>query len=222
MIRTVRGAVFDMDGTLVDSLFLWEMLWDRFAERYGVPGFRPSEEDDKAIRTMTLKGAMEHIHARCGIGKDGDELLELANEMIEDFYNTKVTLKPGVLEFLQYCKKNGIPACVASATARNYVLAAMKHCGIGEYFTAVLSCSDLGKGKEEPDIFLLAAKTLGTEIGETCVFEDSLTAIKTAKAAGMKAVGIYDRYNYGQEELRQIADEYIAPGETLKKLIPEA
>jgi len=222
MLRTVRGAVFDMDGTLVDSLFLWEVLWEKFAERYGLPGFRPEEKDDRAVRTMTLKGAMEHIHLRYGLGRDGEELLDEANRLIADFYRNRVALKDGVREFLEYCRSRKISMCIASATAREHVLAAMKHCEIEEYFSAVLSCSDIGKGKEAPDIFLLAAKNLGTESSETCVFEDSLTALKTAKSAGMTAVGIYDRHNYGQEEIATLADVYVAEGETLRKLIPGA
>ena len=88
-----------------------------------------------------------------------------------------------------------------------------------KYFPKVFSCGAIGKGKEHPDVFLMAAEYLGTEIGETVIFEDSLVAIETAVAAGFKTVGIYDRNNYGQDKIAEIANEYIADSETLLKLI---
>jgi beta-phosphoglucomutase-like phosphatase (HAD superfamily) len=82
----------------------------------------------------------------------------------------------------------------------------------------IFSCTDLGKGKEEPDIFLLASEFLGEKTEETWVFEDSLTAIETVSRIGMPTVGIYDPYNYGQDRIKEIATEYVAAGETLLKL----
>lgn len=220
MTDRIKGAIFDMDGTLVDSLMLWNILWDRFARRYmGTETFRPAEEDDKAVRTMTLKGAMDHIHTVYGIGIDGEELLQTANEIIDQFYKNEVRTKDGVKEFLEHCTQKGIPMCIASATARPFIEAGLKHCGIASRFSRIFSCAELGTGKEEPDIFLAAAEYLGTKPEETCVFEDSLVALETAHRIGMKTVGIYDQYNYGQREIEALADVYIAEGETLKKLI---
>lgn len=221
MMDKIKGAVFDMDGTLVDSLFLWNVLWDRFAQRYfGTETFRPAEEDDRAVRTMTLKDAMHYIHTVYGIGADGEELLKAANEMIKTFYESEVLPKEGVVEFLEQCRQKGIKMCIASATAQEFVEAGMKHCGIDRYFSRIFSCAEIGKGKEEPDIFLASMQYLGTEPEETCVFEDSLVSLKTAHRIGMKTVGIYDQHNYGQAEIKEIADVYIAEGETLNKLIP--
>ena len=220
MRNSIRGAIFDMDGTLVDSLFLWERLWEEFGKRYCNGARLPiREEDDRLIRTMILADAMEHVHRVCGIGRDGGELLTVAEEMIDGFYKNQVCLKDGVREFLEYCRGKGIRMMIASATRREYVEAAAKHCGIDGYFRGLISCADVGKGKEHPDVFLRAAKILGTEVSETCVFEDSLTALVTARDVGMKTVGIYDKYNYGGEALSSVADVYIAEGETLKKLI---
>ena len=219
MIEQIKGAIFDMDGTLVDSLWQWEVIWKEFGDRFlNGATFRPSEEVDKAVRTMTLKDTMDYLHEVCQIGESGAQLLQITNELIKGFYENEVELKQGVREFLEYCKKSGIKMCVASATRLDFVRLAMKHCEIEHYFCDVLSCADIGKGKEEPDIFLLAQERLGTKTEETCVFEDSLVAICTAHKAGMKTVAIYDRYNYGQEEMQQIADVYIKEGETLEKL----
>ena len=109
--------------------------------------------------------------------------------------------------------------CIASATDNKLVELAIKHCCIDKYFVRLFSCVDIGKGKDKPDIYLKAMDFLGTTKEETCVFEDSLVAITTAHKAGLKTVGIYDKFNYGHEEMQKIATEYIAQGETLKKLI---
>ena len=212
----IKAAIFDMDGTLVDSLFLWNVLWETFGERYlGDKGFVPAEEDDKKVRALTLKDAMEWIHIRYGLGESGEELLRQANALIADFYANDVELKTGVLAFLEHCKRNGVKMCIASATAPEFVSLAVKHCGLEPYFSEIFSCGTLGKGKDCPDVFLRAAEFLGEDLSDTWVFEDSLVAIQTAVSIGMPTVGIYDRYNFGQEQIRQIATKYVGPGETL-------
>lgn len=220
MINKIKGAIFDMDGTLVDSLMVWDMLWDYFGEKF-LDGekFRPTEEVDKAIRTMTLKSAMVYLHKLYNIGKDDTELLDTTNKFFADFYINKVKTKTGVVEFLQYLQDKGVKMCIASATAPDLLSLAMKYCDLEKYFCKVFSCGEIGKGKDEPDIYLMALDYLGTSKEETCVFEDSHVAITTADKIGMKTVGLYDKYNYGQEEIRKVATEYIGEGETLKKLI---
>ena len=216
----IKAAIFDMDGTLVDSLFLWDVLWSDFGEKYlNDKNFTPSVEDDKKVRTLPLKDAMLLIHNNYKLGESGEELLAFANALMIDFYANRVELKDGVREFLENCKNNGVKMCVASATAPDLINVAMKHCDIEKYFSKVFSCGAIGKGKECPDIFLLAKDYLGTSIEDTWVFEDSLVAIETATSIGMKTVGIYDKFNYGQDKIKEIATEYIAPSETLLKLI---
>ncbi len=220
MLDKIKGAIFDMDGTLIDSLCLWDMMWEAFGERYlGRKGFRPSAEADKAVRTMTLKDAMAMVHETYGLAESGEALWRAANDIIRDFYETKVQLKPGAREFLDHCRQAGIKMCIASASGPKLLKVAIDHCEIGDYFSHVLSCAQVGKGKDEPDIYLAAMEKLGTALEETCVFEDSHVAIETAHKLGMKTVAIYDRYNYGQEIMRAVADEYIADGETLMRLV---
>jgi len=219
MINSIKGAIFDMDGTLVDSLLLWDVIWEEFSQRYCDGKLKTAKEHDKAIRTMTLVEATDYINGIYKIADSSKTLLDAANEMIYDFYANRVQTKPGVLNFLESCRKKGIKMCVATATAKNLVEVAIKHCGLGGYFSFVISCGDIGKGKDQPDIYLMAQQKLGTSADETCVFEDSHIAVATASSIGMKTVGIYDKYNYGHEEIRRIANAYIADGETLEKLI---
>ena len=117
MLENINGAIFDLDGTLVDSLMLWNIIWGKFGKLFcDGNDFAPSAADDKAIRTMTLKDAMFCIHSRYNIGKSGDELLKVANQIMIDFYSEEVKLKDGVAEFLEYCYKKGIKMCIASAS----------------------------------------------------------------------------------------------------------
>ncbi len=218
----MKAAIFDMDGTLVDSLMLWDLLWTGLGEKYRHdPAFRPSEEDDKAVRTLTLPAAMELIHSRYQLGESGEELLHIATEAMVDFYAHRVKAKPGVEEFLECCRAHGVRMCIASATAPELVQLALEHCGIAGYFETVFSCGTLGVGKDKPDVFLLAQKHLGAPLEETWVFEDSLVAMENAVKAGLPVVGIYDRYNFGQEQIKAIASLYVGPGESMEKLLKE-
>ena len=216
----MKAIIFDMDGTLVDSLMVWDVLWASMGEKFlSDKTFRPSEDDDKKVRTLTLKDAMTLIHNNYNLGKSGDDLLECANQIIIDFYSHSVTLKPGAKEFLEHCKNNGVKMCIASATAPELLNIALNHCNVDKYFLKVFSCGEIGKGKDQPDIFLLAQEFLGESISDTWVAEDSLVAIETATKIGMPTVGVYDAFNDGRERRKEIATEYIAPGQSLLSLI---
>ena len=147
----MKAAIFDMDGTLVDSLMIWDVIWSTFGKTYlNDLKFKPSVEDDKKVRTLPLKDAMYLIHDHYHLGKSGDEVLELANRILFDFYATDVQLKPGVAEFLEYCYHHNVKMCMASATAPELLDVALKHCDIEKYFSKIFSCGTLGKGKESP------------------------------------------------------------------------
>lgn len=220
LLDNISGAIFDMDGTLVNSLWGWDELWRWCGERFlGVENYRPDEDINKAVRTMVLSDAMDYIHEQCGFGRDGQELLDHFNEILPELYATKFNLKDGVLEFLEALRERGVPMCIASATETNFLEIARKLHNFDRYFCAYLSCATIGKGKEHPDIYEAALQTLGTERESTWVFEDSFVALETASSIGMPTVGIYDRYNFEQERLRRSATHYIAEGETMMKLL---
>ena len=216
----IKSAIFDMDGTLVDSLFFWDVMWDILSKKYmNGEKFTPTPEDEKFARTSTFEASMNLFHEHYGLGESADELLQTFIDSLRNFYEKDVKVKNGVIEFLEHLKNNGVKMCIASATTPDLISIALKHCGIDKYFSKLFSCGELGIGKDKPDIYLLAKDFLGTEIEETCVFEDSLTAIETAVKIGMPTVGIYDQFNHGQDRIKEIATEYIADGETLLKLV---
>lgn len=217
----IKAAIFDMDGTLVDSLMLWDVIWREFGLLYlGKEDFCPNDRDQKAVRTLALKDAMELIHRNYAIAESGEALLDCANRIIAEFYGEKLETKPGVKPLLEQLRKAGVKMCVASATSPELIAIALDHCGLRQYFLEIFSCSVLGKGKEEPDLYLSAQRFLGEEVCDTWVFEDSLAAIETAVRIGMPTVGIYDRFNPGQEQIQKLVDLYVGPGESLES-IPE-
>ena len=216
----IKAAIFDMDGTLIDSLGIWEVIWEQLGREFlKKEGFRPKEEDDFAVRTMLYADAMDFIHEKYDIGKSGAELTDFSNKVFREFYSDEVELKPGVRSFLDHLKAGGTKMCIASATEIELVMLAIEHCELSPYFDYVLSCASVGAGKDKPDVFINAASILGEELSDTWVFEDSFVAIQTATEIGMPTVGIYDDNNFYQDKIKETATHYIEKGETLKKLI---
>lgn len=208
-----------MDGTLIDSLGFWEELWGRIGDKYfGGQPFEPNDEDSKALRTMMLSDVADMLHDHYRIADSGGKLLEFIEDQIIAFYKA-VKPKDGVIPFLDHLSRLGVKMCIASATAPHLLSVALDACDLRKYFAFVISCTDVGSGKDKPDIFLEAVKRLGTPFEETWLFEDSLVALKTAEEIGMNRVGIYDKNTSRQDEIRRASTVYIDCGETLMKLV---
>ena len=215
----IQAAIFDMDGTLVDSLMLWDILHDAYERQYpDKAGTIITEEDNRLIRVLPLPEAMGLLHNHYGLGENREELVALTESVFWSFYSNLVCLKAGVREFLDKLKNQGVRMCIVSATPMPLIEAAIEHCGIRDYFDKVFSCGKIGKGKDTPDIYFAAKEYMGN-LPNTWVFEDSYVAVSTATAAGFPTVAIYDAYNPHQEKIRAMATHYIAPGETLLKLL---
>ena len=218
----IKGAIFDMDGTLVDSLCFWDVLWNRIGEKYlGRKGFKPSEEIDKNVRTMIFSKAMSYVKDVCGIDASAEDLTEFGTSSLAEFYRDYVGLKDGAAELLDALMAIGIKMCLATATDMKYVRIALEKLDLNKYFVSVMSCADIGKGKDKPDIYLNAVEALGFEREEICVFEDSYVALETAKSIGLKTVGIYDKYNFGQDRLEKASIIYLGENRSLKELVTE-
>ncbi|MBQ8880113.1 MAG: HAD family phosphatase [Clostridia bacterium] len=215
----INGVIFDMDGTLVDSLSFWEHLWFEIGTRYlSNPSFLPEKDDDKRVRTMIYKDAMRFIMEKYRIVEDEERFEIFSVNLITDFYKSIAKAKPGAVELLEYLKKQGIKICLASATARREIGTSLEATGLLKYFDHILSCADLGVGKEKPDVYLEALAQMGLPADNVWVVEDSYVALESAKSAGLKTVGVYDKYSYNQDRLRASADVYLGEGHTLAEL----
>ena len=217
----IKAAIFDMDGTLIDSLSYWESFWRAFGLKYfGEEHFDYDKEVDLRVRTMIFREVLPLIRSHYGLSVSVEELGRFASDSLADFYENEASVKAGVREFLAHLKQEGIKLCLASATEMTYVKHALACHGLLEEFDLILSCADIGKGKDVPDIYLKALEQLGVTAKEACVFEDSFVALETARGIGCQTVGIFDPNNYAQDRLEAASDIYLAKGQGFETLIP--
>ena len=216
----IKGAIFDCDGTLVDSLHFWDIFYDKISERFfeGKP-FSVESADDKAMRTQPISFLSSLLHEKYGVGKSAPEISDFTYEVFVWFYREAVDLKAGARELLEHLKKSDVPMCIATASEASLIRIALEKHGVMDYFRGIVDCSSVGRGKDAPDVFYAAEKFLGVPHGTACVFEDSLLAMQTAKSAGFPVVGVYDSHTFGQDVARALCDEYIDDGHSLAEVI---
>ena len=203
----LKGVIFDLDGTLLDSMFIWDTIGEDYLRSLGK---KPKENLKETFESFSLEHAAQYYIDNYGVTLSVDEIVNDVNSMVESYYKDSVVLKAGVEVLLKNLKNSDVKMCIATVTDKHLVNAALKRLGVQEYFSEIFTCASVGHSKEEPDIYREALKHLGTEKNETAVFEDALYALKTAKADGFITVGVFDVHEEKQEELKTIADYYIA------------
>ena len=203
----IKRAIFDFDGTLFDSMYIWEEIGDVYLRSLGKEP-KPSLRDE--IRTFSLYQAACYMKKEYSISLTPEEIMAGINEKIEHFYLYEVLPKPGVLEFLSEIKRAGILMCIATASDRKQVEAALSRCRMKHFFEEIIACSDIGHGKDEPVVFRKAMEHFGADRSTSLVFEDALHAVKTAKTDGFKVVAVFDKSEKRQEELQRTADFYLS------------
>lgn len=216
----IQGAIFDMDGTLIDSLGSWDDFIAFFESKYQLKfDYVKNADLLRQFRTIPINEVAEIVHEKFGIGNSAETIAAELAERLEHFYRTRVECKEGVPEFLKGLSERGVKMCIASATRPELIRVVLRRLGINSYFSEIVSCEDVGKNKSFPDVFNVALERLGTPQAQTWVFEDSITALQTAQKAGFHTVGVFDRNNDGQDLVAAASDIYIAEGETLCRLL---
>ena len=202
----IKGAIFDLDGTLLDSMFIWDTIGEEYLRSLGK---EPHEDLKETFMTLTLEEAAVYYREHYGVTLSVKEIVDGVNAMVEQTYRTKVTLKPGIAEYLAWLKENGVLMCVATVTDRYLVEETLERLRVRHYFSEIFTCAEVGFGKDKPVIYQKALEHLETEKRDTYVFEDMLFALNTAKTDGFPTVGVYDRHEVHQDELKGLADYYI-------------
>ena len=198
----MQGAIFDVDGTLLDSMYIWDTVGERYLRRQGC---EPDEELRRMVKTMSLYQAACYFREHYGLPLSVEEIMDGINGIVEDFYRKEAQLKPGTEAFLQKLHEKQVRMCIATATDRYLVEEALERCGVLGYFTDIFTCTSVGHSKNEPHIFREALRHLGTEKEQTYVFEDAFHAASTAAQDGFPVAALYDASEDQQQELLHIA-----------------
>ena len=211
----LQGAIFDMDGTLLDSMHIWDHFGTRFLRDMGV---EPDPDTEDRVKVMTVRECARYFRERYHLPQSEQELVDMTHDRVNHFYTSEVRPKPDVEKFLSLLKMEGVWMYVATATDRTQAEAALRHTGLLDYFRGIMTCTEAGVGKESPVIFEKCLTRLWCRKEECVVFEDALHAIQTAKSAGFRVAAVYDpSAEEDQPEIRRLADYYISSyGDWLK------
>ncbi len=202
-------AIFDMDGTLVDSMVYWKALAGEYLQKKGITVL-PLDLLER-IKPMTMSESAAYFLREFGLAGTPESVAEEMNRMMDWHYRKDIPLKTGVQEYLRILHSRGARMCVASATAKPLMEACLRRLGVLDYFDFLLSCEEVGAGKQQPTIYFACADRWNTQPKHIAVYEDAFYAAQTAKDAGFYTIGIWDA---SAEEswtaLKEMCDEHIA------------
>lgn len=205
MPMTLRGAIFDADGTLIDSMYIWHELGARYLLSLNIT---PEENLSSKLYPMSLEQSCKYLKTHYGLRDSEGDIYSGILGIIEGFYRDEVTLKDGVREFLSAMSDKNIHMVIATSGSRELLSYALERNEIAEYFEEIFTCTELNTTKHEPDIFMACAEFLGMTPANIGVFEDALFALETAKRAGFVTFGVKDSSNAHQWEIIQSTADY--------------
>lgn len=202
-----KGAVFDADGTLIDSMYMWRSLGLEYLKKFGI------HEDDSLndrLFALSFEQGCEYLSRHYDLNQTSEKIRSGILNMIRDFYIHDVKLKEGVREFLDALKAERIPMVIATSGDKDLLTSALKRLNVYEYFDAIFTCTELQTSKHDPKIFMACSEFLKLEPVCIAVFEDALHAVITAKNAGFIVYGVYDKSSIkDREKIVELADYYI-------------
>jgi len=205
-MKNIRGVTFDLDGTLLDSMWMWGDVAERYLRSHGAtprPGIR------KILRTFNAVEEAQYYIDAYGVNLSTEEIIADRKNMLLEFFTNEVKLKTGTIPVLEALRERGVKMCVTTATERELIEPALKLNGITGYFERLFTCDEEDTSKKSPDIFIRAAKFMGTGITETLVVEDAFYAMETVKKAGFIVAGVYDKASDDeQDKIKTLCDYY--------------
>ena len=208
MLQNIKAVIFDLDGSLVDSMWMWRAIDIEYLGRFGIP---LPEDLQSRIEGMSFSETAVYFKEHFSIPDSIDRIKEDWNRMAWDKYANEVPLKPGIPEFLERCREEGIKLGIATSNSRQLVENIAKVHNLRDYFSCIMTGCDVAHGKPSPDIYLAVAEELDCPPSQCLVFEDIIPGIQAGKAAGMRVCAVEDAYSVNDRERKKaLADYYIS------------
>lgn len=208
MMNGIEAVIFDLDGSLVDSMWIWKDIDIDYLGRFGL---EPPADLSREIEGKSFSETAAYFKERFALPDTVEQIKADWNRMAWDKYMNEVPLKDGVGEYLDWCVSKNIRLGIATSNSRELVNSIARVHGLEHVFQCIMTSCDVGRGKPAPDIYLAVAGQLGIPPCSCLVFEDIVPGILAGKAAGMKVCAVEDEYSLDQaEEKRALADYYIS------------
>lgn len=207
MFQNIKAVLFDLDGTLIDSMWMWKDIDVEYLNKHGLefPG-----DLQKEIEGMSFSETAVYFKNRFQIKDSLEHIKNEWNQMAWEKYRDEVPLKEGVLELLKYIKAKNMKAGIATSNSRELVELVIKQLGVSPFFESIRTSCEVERGKPSPDIYLLVAEDLGVDIEHCLVFEDVPAGVRAGKSAGMRVCAVYDEFSEESKDiLIEEADYYI-------------
>lgn len=215
MLKDIDAVIFDLDGTLIDSMWMWKSIDIEYLARFGIEF---PEDLQRCIEGMSFSETAVYFKQRFNLPDSLEQIKSDWNRMAWDKYLYEVPLKEGVKEFLDYLKELKLPLGIATSNSRELAELIINKHNIYGYFSSIRTSCEVERGKPYPDIYLRVAKDLGVEPGKCLVFEDVIQGVIAGKSANMKVCAVYDEFSKDDEEQKKsLADYYIR---SMKELLP--
>lgn len=203
----MKGAIFDIDGTILDSMTVWLDITNEFFKEHNV---NVSKNEIMSYQSMSFEESIVKIHTEYIKDMSVEEMFEEFSARAEQAYAQTLPAKPGVCEYIHSLHRSGVKLAVATSGFKKLAEAALRRLGVFECFSAFAYSSETGCSKSQPDIYLLAAERIDEPPEDCVVFEDIITGIKSASSAGFKTVAIEDPTNFAdRKSLKKHANIYI-------------
>lgn len=190
--KNIEAAIFDLDGTIADSLDIWSDIDTEFFAMFGLE--LPDDYQD-AVKTMDFKAAAKYTKELLGLSWTEEEIIEKWNLMCRDEYAHNIPLKDGAEEYIKELSLRGVKLGLATASGPELFGPLLRRHGIYDCFETFVTTTQAGKDKNSPDVYLLCAEKLSCKPERCMVFEDILPGVLSAKSAGMTVTAVLDSHS---------------------------